>query len=48
MAWSRLRLQGRHFTWRFDCWFGIGRSLALLAVPVWLRLTMKRLARTVG
>ena len=49
MAWSRLRLQGQHFTWRrLDCWLGIGRSVALLAVPVWLRLTMKRIAGTVG
>lgn len=48
MAWSRLRLQGQHFTWRrVDCWLGIGRSVALLAVPVWLRLTMKRFAGTV-
>ncbi len=49
MAWSRLRLQGQHFTWRrLDCWLGIGRSVALLAVPASLRLTMKRLAGTVG
>lgn len=49
MAWSRLRLQGQHFTWRrLDCWLGIGRSVALLAVPVRLRLTMKRIAGTVG
>ncbi len=49
MAWSRLRLQGQHFTWRrLDCWLGIGQSVALLAVPVWLRLRMKRLAGTVG
>lgn len=49
MAWSRLRLQRQYFTWRrLDCWLGIGRSIALLAVPVWLRLTMKRLAGTVS
>jgi len=49
MAWSRLRLQGQHFTWRrLDCWLGIGRSVALLAVPAWLRLTMKRMAGRVG
>lgn len=49
MAWSRLRLQSEHFTWRhLDCWLGIGRSVALLAVPEWLRLTMKRFAGTVG
>ena len=49
MALSRLRLQAQHFTWRrLDCWLGIGRSVALLGVPIWMRLTLKRLAGTVG
>lgn len=49
MAASRLRLQWQHFVWRRgDCWLGVARSVGLLFVPAWLRLTLKRAAGTVG
>ncbi len=48
-ARMRILLQLRHFTWgRLDCWLGLLRSVALLALPRRAALLLKRASGTIG